>query len=158
MISKNDVVLLLTELEDRGINIGDNIVKVLKSSTIPLSTLKFINDNRQLDLTAFYEKLRKSYNHKRSKLYISILQDVSDPSSVPATLASYALQALLFSEKVEDAQMFLRHARVKEANVVLAKYLSDFDLSRCLELLTLIRADLMACEVVAGRREALQDA
>ena len=71
MISKDDVILLLTEMGD---NNKEDIMRVLKSSSIPLDILKKINDSKQLDLLRFYEKLRKSYNAKKSKLYINILK------------------------------------------------------------------------------------
>ena len=49
--------------------------------------------------------------------------------------------------------MFLKHARAKEVNLVLAKYYTDYDLTSCLKLLKLIKADLIACETITGRRE-----
>lgn len=153
MISKNDLVLLLTELQDNGIDIQDNIIKVFRSETIPLSVVKFINDHRQLDLTAFYEYLRKSYNSKKSKLYISIVKEIENPEDIITTLLSFGLQATLYSKKVEDSQMFLRHARVREISLVLAKYFTNYDLKDCLDLLRLIKADLIACETVSGRRK-----
>lgn len=153
MISKNDCVLLLTDLEESGVDIGDNIIKVIKSSTIPLDVLEFINSHRELYLTAFYEKLRKSYNNKKSKLYTNIIKEVEEPDAMLTTLSSYALQAILFSQKVSDSEMFLKHARVKEVNLALAKYLTDFDLTLCASLIRLIKADMMACEIINKRRE-----
>ena len=153
MITKNDCVLLLTELQDNGIDIGDNIIKVLRAKNIPLDVLEFINKNRQLDLTSFYTKLRKSYNHKRSKLYINIVREVGGVDDILTTLSAYALQAILYSKSVEDSQMFLRHSRVREINLALAKYFSDFDLSICEQLLKLLKADMLACEMISGRRE-----
>ncbi len=153
MISKQDVILLLTELEDKGINVDNILRQVVISQSVPLSAIKFINDNRQLDLTAFYERLRKNYNHKKSKLYLSIVKDIENPIDVITTLSSYGLQAALYSKQVEDSQMFLKHARAREVNLVLAKYYTDYDLTSCLNLLRLIKADLIACETITGRRE-----
>lgn len=152
MIAKNDLIILLTDLQENGVNIGNKILEVIKSSGIPLDVLKFINDNRQLELTSFYDKLRKSYNNKKSKLYISIVKDIENPNEVITTLSSYLLQAILYSEKVQDSQMFLRHARVKEINLALAKYFTDFDFTICMNLLRMIKADLIACETITGRR------
>ena len=152
MIAKNDLILLLTDLQENGIDVKDNILKVIKSPNISLDVLKFINDNRQLDLTSFYEKLRKSYNDKKSKLYVSIVKDIDNPNEIIITLSSYLLQAILYSEKVQDSQMFLRHARVKEINLALAKYFTDFDFTICMNLLRIIKADLIACETITGRR------
>ena len=154
MISKNDVVLLLTELQDNGIDIQDSIIKLFKSESIPLSVIKFINDHRQLDLTAFYEYLRKSYNNKKSKLYISIVKEIENPEDVITTLFSFGLQATLYSKRVEDSQMFLKHARVREITIVLTKYFTGYDLEDCLNLLKLIKADLVACETISGRRNS----
>lgn len=153
MISKNDIVLLLTELNDQDINTTQMIKSVYSTPGIPLEVLKFINDRRQLDLTAFYKKIRKSYNEKRSKLYISLVRDSLDPSDVLTTLASYGLQVALFASKLPDNQMFLKHARAREVNLVLTKYYTDYDLTGCINLLKLIKADLIACETVEGRRD-----
>ena len=152
MMSKQDIILLLTELEDNGIDVQAQLRKTIVSSTVPLDVIKFINDNRQLDLTAFYEGLRKNYNHKKSKLYISIVKELENPTDVITTLSSYNLQVALYSKQAQDSQLFLKHARAKEVNIVLAKYYDTYDLTNCLNLLRLIKADLVACETIAGRR------
>ena len=97
MIAKNDVILLLTELEENGINVDNMVRKTITSPTVPLDVIKFINDNRQLDLTAFYEKLRRNYNHKKSKLYISIVKEIENPVDIITTLSSYGLQIALYA-------------------------------------------------------------
>ena len=153
MISKNDLILLLTELEEEGVDIGDNIGRVFKSPSLPLDVIKFINSHRQLDLTAFYENIRKNYNKKKSKIYISIVKEVEDPESVLTTLSAYMLQAILYSKKAQDGEMFLRHARVKEVGAVLSQYFTTYDLTLCLKLLRLIKADLVACELIENRRD-----
>ena len=153
MISKNDVILLLTELEDKGVDVEMMLKQTLSSRNVPLNVIKFINDNRQLDLTTFYERLRKNYNHKKSKLYLSIVKEVTDPVDVITTLASYNLQISLYARQLEDNQMFLKHSRAREVNMVLTQYYSNYDLTNCLALLRLIKDDLVACEQIAGRRE-----
>ena len=155
MISKNDCILLLTDIQESGIDIGNNIYKILTSENIPIDVLEFINSKRQLELTQFYEKLRKSYNNKKSKLYKNIVKEATDPSEITTILSSYGLQASLYSKTIEgkDVQMFLRHARLKEVHMALSKYYMDFDLSLCINLLKLIRADLIACETINGRRK-----
>ena len=153
MISKQDMILLLTELEEQGVDVSDQLRQAIRAVDIPLSVIKFINDRRQLDLAKFYEKLRKSYNHKKSKLYLSIVKEPEDPTEAVITLSSYGLQAALFARQAEDSEMFLKHARAREVSLVLAKYYTDYDLTGCLQLLRLIKADLMACETVAGRRD-----
>ena len=56
MISKNDCYLLLSEINARGTDTSAPIKELMSSTSPTLSVIKFINDNRQLDLTAFYEK------------------------------------------------------------------------------------------------------
>lgn len=152
MITKNDALLLLSDLQDNGIQTKDAIKELMASRDIPISVLQFINRHRQLDLTGFYEKLRKSYNDKHSKLYISIVKEVQNPEEVLTTLSSLNLQILLYSKNAQNKQMFLKHARAKEINIVLTRYFTDYDLTSCLKLLHLIRADLLATEVINGRR------
>ena len=73
MISRSDILLLLTDLQSKGIDVKDDINNLYSSQIIPLETLKKLNENRSLDLLNFYEKLRESYNKKRSKLYIRLI-------------------------------------------------------------------------------------
>lgn len=155
MITKNDTILLLTDLQDGGIDTKEAMRELLNSRDVPISVLQFINEHRQLDLVAFYDKLRRSYNDKRSKLYISIVRDTNDPEEVLRTLSSLNLQIFLFCKQVSDKQMFLKHARAKEINLVLTKYLTDYDLTNCLKLLRLIKADIIASEVLSNRRDVL---
>ena len=152
MITKNDVMLLLSDLEDNGIQTKDAINSLIASRDVPLSVLKFINEHRTLDLTNFYDKLRRSYNNKHSKLYISIVRDIKEPIDVLTTLSSLNLQILLYSKQASDRTMFLKHARAKEISMVLTKYFTDYDLTNCLKLLQLRKADLVATEYISGRR------
>ena len=153
MIAKNDVLLLLSDLKDTGVSTTDAVNRLLSSRDVPIDVLQFINEHRQLDLVKFYEKLRKSYNNKHSKLYVSIIKGVEGSEDVLTTLSSLNLQILLFSKNVSDRQMFLKHARAKEINLVLTKYFTDYDLTSCLKLLRLIRADIIASEVINERRQ-----
>lgn len=149
MVTKNDCILILSDLKDKGINIEDNLNTVLSSNEVPLNVIKFINSHRQLDLSKFYENLRKNYNHKKSKLYGSIVKENLDPSTLLTTLSSLLLQIVLFSNKVEDKQMFLRHSRAEEISKVLTKYFIDYDLTLAMKLLRLIKSDLKILESVS---------
>lgn len=147
-ISKNDCLVLLTDLEESGVDSSLMIKKLIKLSEPSIEILKFINDHRQLDLASFYEKLRKSYNNKRSTLYINLMKDpdVNNINKILATLNSYALQATLFSDSVENKQIFFRFARLQEVYQCLYYYTKTYDLTNCLKLLSLIRADIKALE------------
>ena len=152
-ITKNDCILLLTELSDQGIDCREELLKALHSSDVDIETLKFINDNRQLDATAFYEKLRKSYNNKKSKLYINIVKDeVKDPKEILITLASLCLQILLYSKNVENTNLFLKHVRFDEITKCLNNYSKTYDLIPCQKLLYLLKADLKVLEFINGRK------
>ena len=148
MITKNDCYLLLSELEMNGIDTSVPIKELMSSTSPTLEVIKFINDNRQLGLTNFYEKIRKSYNNKKSKLYINIMKEIEQPQDVLVTLSSLLTQILLFAKDVEDRQMFLRHSRADEISKVLTGYFRDFDLTNCVKLIKLIKVDIKALESI----------
>ncbi len=153
MITKNDIILLLTDLQENNINVDKYLVKTMLSESVNLDALKFINDNRQLDVAKFYELLRKNNNSKKSPLYKNIVkEELSDASDVLTTLAALNLQILLFAKKLEHNEMFLKHSRGEEITKVLNNYYATYDLIPCYKLLKLIKADLVALEHIAGRR------
>lgn len=149
MITKNDLVLLLTDIQTQtGENTTQLIKQVFRSVDIDVDVLRYINEKRQLDLTRFYEKIRKSYNNKKSKLYINIVKETEDPTEVLTTLSALNLQILLFAKNVDDKAMFFNHARCVEILSVLNTYYKTFDIQPCLKLLKLIKADLKVCEYI----------
>lgn len=148
MITKNDCYLLLSELSDKGLDTSKAIKDLMSSNSPSLEVIKFINDNRQLDLTMFYEKLRKSYNNKKSKLYINIVKEIEHPNDVLITLTSLLTQIMLFSKNVEDRQMFLRHSRADEITKVLSNYFKDYDLTNCVKLIKMFKIDIKALESI----------
>ena len=150
MITKNDCLLLLAEIQNKGIDTKVYINKTLKSTSIDLEVLKFINDNRPLELTIFYENLRKRYNEKKSKLYKDIVSiDEKQPRDIVVTLSSLLTQIVLYSNKLDNKQLFLRHSRAEEISKVLVKYFQNFDLELCTSMLMLLKADLKACESIS---------
>lgn len=146
MISRNDIILLLTDLEEHGVDVKAQLDKALATPNISLDILKFINDNRQLDLSKFYIKIRKSYNHKKSKLYGSIVKEVEEPSKILTTLSALLTQIVLYAETADDKQMFLDHSRAREISKALNTYFTTYDLTPCLKLLKLIKMDCKAIE------------
>ena len=148
MISKQDCYLLLARLQNKGIDTTEVLNQIVTTGEITLDVIKFINDNRQLDLTDFYETLRKNYNKKKSSLYINIVKDIENPTEVLTTLAALNLQILLFSKHLENKQMFYRHARASEITAVLNNYYKTFDITNCIKLLRVIKTDLKALESV----------
>jgi hypothetical protein len=78
LITKTDCLSLLFELKDKGVDCTEQIKHLLVLPEPDIETIKFINDNRELNVRKFYEKLRKSYNQKRSNLYINIVRENRD--------------------------------------------------------------------------------
>lgn len=148
MVSKSDILSLLNELEEKGEDVNKYIKELYSSSFISDNILKFLNDRRSFDIVNFYEKLRYNYNHKRSDLYLNIVKELDNVEDVLTTLASYNLQALLYAKKIEDKEMFYRNSRVEEVTRVLNEYYKTFDLSSCLTVLTLIKADIKLFETL----------
>ena len=150
MITRRDCILLLSELEARGVDTKKTLEQALMSTEVDVDVIKFINTHRQLDANAFYEKLRKSYNMKRSDLYMNIVTcDERDCSTnVLTTLAALSLQILLFSRRVDNTRMFLAHTRFGEIQEALTNYSKTFDLIPCIQVLQIVKADLKAFEYI----------
>ena len=150
MITRRDCLLLLSELAAKGVDTTSMTKLALRSPEVNITVIKFINDNRQLDANAFYEKIRKSYNHKKSNLYKNIVtcDEVDCSDTVLTTLAALNLQILLFADNVTDVRMFLNHTRFEEINRALLNYSKTFDLVPCIQVLQIVKADLKAFEYI----------
>lgn len=154
MISKNDIILLLTELESKGIDSKEDINKVISSASIPLDVLKKINDNMSLDIINFYEKLRKSYNDKRSKLFINIMRAdenilEDDPKTILTTLTGLLNQVLQYNP--ENRTMFYNHMRCDEIINVLNIYFKTYNLDPAIQLLKLFKADQKVLSMITRK-------
>lgn len=148
MIKKTDILMLLTELREKGEDVSKYIKTLYKTPEIPLDTIKFINEHRELDVVSFYEKLRSNYNHKKSDLYINIVKETDDLSEILTTLAAYNLQVLLFAKKLTNKDSFYKASRVEEVTRVLNNYYKTYDIDKCRLLLTLIKADIKLFEEI----------
>lgn len=143
---------MLYDIQSNGIDASEYTKKLIRTGTPTIDVIKFINDNRELELTNFYKKIRKSYNNKKSKLYYNIVRsdetDLAD--STLTTLSALLTQIILYSQSIENQEMFLRHARCNEITKVLSLYFRDYDLTNCIKLLTLIKADIKALESISA--------
>ena len=150
MITRRDCLLLLAELQQKGIDTLAMSQKALKSANIDIEVIRFINEHRRFEANEFYEKLRKSYNNKKSMLYKNIVtcDEVDCTPNVLTTLGALNLQILLFLDKVDDAKMLLRHLRYEEITQALLNYAQTFDLVPCIKVLQIIKADLKAFEYI----------
>jgi hypothetical protein len=156
MITKNDCLSVLVALEDRGLNINQPMKKLVTSKEIPLDVLKFILDNRGIEVANFYEMLRKKHNDKKSPLYHNIVKDITDPEDIITTLACLLVQITLYSKKLQtNKEIFQREVRAEEITRVLNDYYATGTMDQCLALIRLIKTDLIVLEHISGRREAL---
>jgi len=156
MLQLNDLVLILTEMENSGDEgAHEQLMRTLRTSTISTNTLKYINDRRPLDVTQFYERMRKNHNEKRSNLYKNIVRDLEDPDEAISTLSAFVLNLFLYSKHVEDRNknLFFKHVRAEEATRVLNLFYKNHDVTSAIKLLRLLKADLIVFETANGRRE-----
>ena len=156
MLQNTDLIILLSELDANNVKGAKELMPSLIGKTsISLDALKFINEHRPLDVTEFYERVRKNYNDKRSNLYKNIVREVEDSQDVLTTLHALSLQIILYSKHVEpkNISMFFKHTRAEEITRVLNNYYKTYDIISAKKLLKLIKADLCAFEFVEGRRQ-----
>lgn len=151
MLKNTDLLLLLTELEKEGNTEARKYIKdVLVSPSLNMTALKFINDARALDVTEFYEQLRKSYNANKSPLFKKIVKEDLTPYETIITLSSLNLQILLFAKHLpaDKLPLFLSHARGEEITRVLNNYYKTYDITPCIKLLALVKSDLKAFQSI----------
>lgn len=151
MLQKTDLILLLTTIQEEHpeLDVRDYVDMTIRTPGINLEALKFINEIRPLEVRNFYEKLRKSYNDKRSNLYINIMKsDETELKNTMVVLTSLLNQIMIFAEKVEDKQLFLRHSRADELCKVILVYLTKYDIQPAVKLLQLIKADLKTLQEI----------
>ena len=154
MITKNDCLSILTKLDESGVSgVNSYVRKLVVARDIPLEVLKFISDNRGLEVSKFYEMLRKSHNQKKSPLYTNILKEIEDPQEVVTTLSCLLTQILLYGKKLESKDQFFREVRAEELTRVLNNYFKTGLYEECLNLIKVIKSDLLVLEYIAGRRE-----
>lgn len=149
MINRSDCLVLLNELKNNGIDTSSVTKELIKLKEPTLDILKFINDNKTLDARLFYEKIRRSYNDHKSKLYLNIVKGNLEPKDVLTCLASLNLQILLYNKNVDNSVMFLRHMRFEEIQKVMLNYSLTGDIIPCQKLLNLFKLDLKALEEIS---------
>lgn len=156
MITKNDCLTILVSLEDLGLDIDKPMKRLITSKEIPIEVLKFILDNRGIEVANFYEMLRKKHNQKKSPLYHNIVKDITNTDEIITTLACLLVQITLYSNKLTtNKEIFQREVRAEEITRVLNNYYSTGEFSQCIALLKLIKTDLIVLEHISGRRDSL---
>ena len=148
-ITKQDCLVLLENInKELGVDVKEMQKRALLEKTVSLDVIDFINKNRPLEVSEFYEKLRKSYNNKKSVLYKNIVKsdEIEEPKDIAITLSSLGLQILLFAKQLKNQQMFLKQARYDELTSCLYHYSKTYDLIPAIQLLRLFKMDLKAFE------------
>lgn len=146
MISNKDCIILLNDLANKGIDVTEMKRRAYMNKNVEVEVLEFISKYRPLDIANFYEKLRRQYNKKHSKVYMSIVKEDLSPKEVMITLSSLLTQIMIYANELDNPELFLKHARVNEITKVIELYANDYDLINATNLLHLIKADLKAFE------------
>lgn len=150
-ISKKECLSLLFELREKGINCDTMLTQTLNTVDPPIEVIKFINAHRELNIRKFYEKLRRSYNDKHSKLYINIVrEDKLEPEEVATCLGALLQQILLFNKDLKS-NSFLESSRSVEISKCLLHYLKTQDTIPCRKILALVKADLKTLEEISKK-------
>lgn len=154
MITKEDCMSILVKLEDNGVNINQQLLKLAAAKEVPIDTLKFIAAHQGIEVINFYEMLRKNHNKNKSPLYKNLLKDKIDKDEVLTILACLLTQIILYSKKLTDnKQAFLKEVRAEEITKVLNNYFKTEDFTTCENLLRLIKTDIIVLDYINGRRE-----
>lgn len=149
MLSKNTCYKILLEMRDDGQNVTRYINLVSSNTIVPKEVIQFINNQRPLKVTEYYDELRKLHNKKHVKLYKELLEESRDDiQRMTKVLSSYITRALIYTENMDgqDKFNFLENARIPDCSVALSKYFIDKDDSLIKETFDLIRTDIKILE------------
>ena len=126
--------------------VADDSEKLAMVYTQPEIVLKQCKQQGKLDIFNFYDKCRKSYNQKHSKIYINIVKEVEDPKKVLTTLSALVTQILLFAETINNKDIFIKHSRLQEILDTIGEYTKTNDLTNCIYLIRSIKQDVKWAE------------
>lgn len=155
MITNNDCIILLTEIAN---NTNDReatklITEIAATTKLSYDALKYINQHRPIEVVDFYEYLRKSYNQKHSTIYINLVKEVEEPKEVLTTLSALLTQILLYGNKIDNKPLFFKHSRASEIAKTLENYFNTYDITDAINLIKLIKTDILLLEYINGRRK-----
>ena len=127
MYNKQQCYKLLFDMRNQGINVMQQLTELSNSVNVPDNVIKFINEHRSLDITRFYEELRKENNKKGSKLYKEIVDEAKDPIKRIKAISSYITKGIIAAEKFEivDKPSFYKAIRLDECVKALNEYVAN---------------------------------
>lgn len=149
MINRFDCYEVLFSLKKQGVDVERQLKLLSTSPSVPLEVIRFINEQRPLNVTSFYETLRKKNNQKASKLYKNIVVEThSNPLEVVKTASSLLTQIVIASEKLpkEEVSSFYSQTRAKELTIALNEYFLNGDIQKVLDELKRIKEDIKILE------------
>lgn len=149
MLSKLDVYQILFEMKAQNIQGAEENIKLIsKSVEVPLDVIRYINDNRSLQITEFYEDLRRKSNTKASKLYKNLMKEDKQPQEVLKTASSYVTQVLIRAEQLDlqERTIFYDNSRVKQISEGIHNYFNNGEIRSLLDVLTTVRKDIKILE------------
>lgn len=150
MLTSQDLIYFLTKCNTKEADVI--IRKLLTSSAFKGEAISYLNSTRSIDIVNFYEHLRKSYNEKRSSLYINLMKEDLPLEDQVITLASYILQANIYLKKAINRPLFIRESEVNNSALALQKYYSQEDLLEVRNQLNKIKEDIKLYESFYRRK------
>lgn len=149
MINRMDCYEALFSLKKQGVDVDKPLQALSTSAIVPGEVISFINENRPLRITEFYETLRRKHNSKSNKLYKNIVKEVqTDSTEAVKTASSLLTQIVIASERLnkEEVAAFYSQARAAELTEALGEYFKGQGINKILEELKIIRDDIKILE------------
>lgn len=153
MLSRQECYKLLMELKQKGLEDTDKyFLQLTRCTSVPLEVIKYINTHRELDVTKFYEALRKENNNRKSKLYINIMKEIDDPDELLITLSSLITKIFIFSKELKAVEKinFFKNVKLEQLESAIMLYSRTGDVTGCINLLSRIKNDIKILESSKG--------
>lgn len=147
MLGRQDCYKLLIDIKNKGINVDKYFLMLSQSVEIPVEVIKFINENRELDITRFYEDLREKHNKRKSKMYYDLMRELEPEESI-ITLSSLITRAFIFGKTLStrDRIQFYENIDIPSITSAINEYTKTSDIGKCLEILSKIKNDIKVLE------------
>ncbi len=148
IIDRQECYTLLFDMQSKGINIEEPLKKLVQSKDVHLDVIRFINNNRDLDITRFYNNLRKQNNTKKSRLYLQIMKEEEKEEELIKTASSFITHSFIFSESLEETtrRKFFKSIRLETLVDSIKKYITEYNIQPIKDILKIIKIDIKILE------------